>query len=160
MEYDAIAIKTGSQRWLGRTSSVKPGSSFLTIRVRQQSQYATYIARIPSREGDASVWQEVRRLAAWANLWYGWSGSAFVRAYLATADAGAFLPHTREDLLVLLENFLLATVVADLSETLDTRPRWAWVAIEGLLQLLEAYSSLSQGERERVHTHSLHGRFG
>jgi hypothetical protein len=32
MEYDAIAIKTGSQRWLGRTSSVKSGSSFLTIR--------------------------------------------------------------------------------------------------------------------------------
>ena len=101
-------------------------------------QYATYMARIHSREGDPSAWQEVKRLATWANLWYGWSGSAFVRAYLATAGTGAFLPHTREDLLLLLENFLLATVVANLSETLDTRPRWAGIAIVGLLQLLEA----------------------
>jgi maltose alpha-D-glucosyltransferase / alpha-amylase len=101
-------------------------------------QYATYMARIHGREGEASAWQEVKRLAAWANLWYGWSGSAFVRAYLATAGAGAFLPHTRDDLLVLLENFLLATVVANLSKALDTRPRWAWIAIAVLLQLLEA----------------------
>ena len=101
-------------------------------------QYATYMACIHGREDEASAWQEVKRLAAWANLWYGWHGSAFVRAYLATAGTGAFLPHTREDLLILLENFLLATVVANLSEMLDTQPRWAWVAIAGLLQLLEA----------------------
>jgi hypothetical protein len=61
-----------------------------------------------------------------------------VRAYLATAGAGAFLPHIREDFLVLLENFLLATVVANLSEALDTRPQRAWIAIAVLLQLLEA----------------------
>ena len=101
-------------------------------------QYATYMARIHGREGEASAWQEVKHLAAWANLWYGWSGSALVHAYLTTAGAGAFLPHIREDLLVLLENFLLATVVANLSEALDTRPRQAWIAIEVLLQLLEA----------------------
>jgi maltose alpha-D-glucosyltransferase / alpha-amylase len=100
-------------------------------------QYATYMARIHGREGKASAWQEVKRLAAWANLRYGWSGSAFVRSYLATAGAGAFLPSIREDLLVLLENFLLATVIANLSEALDTQPRRAWIAIEVLLQLLE-----------------------
>ena len=33
-------------------------------------------------------------------------------------------------------------MVANLSETLDTRPRWAGVAIAGLLQLLEAPSAL------------------
>jgi hypothetical protein len=105
------------------------------------------MARIHGREGEVSAWQEVKRLAAWAHLWYGWSGSAFVRAYLATAGAGAFLPHIREDLLVLLENFLLATVVANLSETLDTRPRRAWIAIAVLLQFLEAHSALSLRER-------------
>ena len=41
---------------------------------------------------------------------------------LRPRGAGAFLPHTREDFLVLLENVLLATVVANLSETLATRP--------------------------------------
>jgi maltose alpha-D-glucosyltransferase/alpha-amylase len=101
-------------------------------------QYATYIARLHGREGDASAWQEVKRLTARANLWYGWIGSAFVRTYLSTAGTGAFLPPTREDLLVLLENFLLATVLANLRETLDTRPPRAWIAIAGLLQLLEA----------------------
>jgi maltose alpha-D-glucosyltransferase/alpha-amylase len=101
-------------------------------------QYATYMARLHGREGDARAWEEVKHLTAWANLWYGCSGSAFLRAYLETAGAGAFLPHTRADLLILLENFLLATVLANLRETLDTRPRRAWVVIAGLLQLLEA----------------------
>jgi|RhiMethySRZTD1v2_1073278.scaffolds.fasta_scaffold660965_2 hypothetical protein len=110
-------------------------------------QYATYMVRIHGREGDTRAWQEVKHLAAWANLWYGWSGSAFVRAYLATANAGAFLPHIREDFLVLLENFLLATVVANLSEALDTQPRQAWVAIAVLLQLLEAPSALCRRSR-------------
>jgi maltose alpha-D-glucosyltransferase/alpha-amylase len=123
-------------------------------------QYATYMARLHGREGEARTWQEVKRLATWANLWYGWSGSAFVRAYLATAGAGAFLPPTQEDLLVVLENFLMETVIANLKETLDTRPRWAGVTIAGLLQLLEAQSSLSQRESVRVHNHSLHDQFG
>jgi maltose alpha-D-glucosyltransferase/alpha-amylase len=101
-------------------------------------QSATYMARLHGREGDASAWQEVKRLTSWANLWYGCSGSAFMRAYLDTAGAGAFLPSARADLLVLLENFLLATVLASLREMLDTRPQRAWVAIAGLLQLLEA----------------------
>src|SRR5215467_5528325 len=91
------------------------------------------------------------RPAAWANLWYGWSGSAFVRAYLATAGDAAFLPHAREDLLVLLENFLLATVMTNLREMLDARPRQAGVAIAGLLQLLEAHSSLTQWEVKLWH---------
>jgi hypothetical protein len=62
-------------------------------------QYATYMARLHRREGDARPWQEVKRLTAWANLWYGCSGSTFMRAYLDTAGAGAFLPPAREDLL-------------------------------------------------------------
>jgi maltose alpha-D-glucosyltransferase / alpha-amylase len=101
-------------------------------------QYATYMARLSSAEGNASPWQEVKRLEAWARLWYGWSGSAFLHAYLATAATGAFLPHTREALLIVLEHFLLAAVVAELSETLNTRPGRAWIPIAGLLQLLEA----------------------
>ena len=105
-------------------------------------QYATYTARLHAREGEASAWREVKRLTAWAHLWYGWSGSAFVRAYLATAGTEVFLPSTQEDLVVLLENFLLATVVTNLSETLDTRPQWAGVAIAGLLQLLKADRSI------------------
>ena len=96
------------------------------------------MARRNGIEGEASAWQEIKRLEAWANLWHGWSGSAFLHAYLATAAAGAFLPPTREEILILLENFLLAIAVAALSEALNTRPRWAWVAIEGLLQLLDA----------------------
>ena len=101
-------------------------------------QHATYMARRNGIEDEASAWQEVKRREAWANLWHGWSGSASLHAYLATAAAGACLPPTREEILILLENFLLAIAVAALSEALNTRPRWAWIAIEGLLQLLDA----------------------
>jgi maltose alpha-D-glucosyltransferase/alpha-amylase len=123
-------------------------------------QSATYMARLHGRECDARAWQEVKRLTAWAHLWYGWIGSAFLRAYLETAGAGAFLPPTRADLLLLLEHCLLATGVATLSEMLDTRPRQAWVALDGLLHLLEAPSALAPRARDRGHPQRRHDQAG
>jgi maltose alpha-D-glucosyltransferase/alpha-amylase len=110
-------------------------------------QYATYIARLDGSEGTASAWSEVKRHAAWAQLWYGCTGSAFVRAYLATASAGAFLPQRHEALLVLLDHCLLSTVVTTLSALLDTRPQRAGIALAGLLHLLEAQRALAEGEQ-------------
>jgi hypothetical protein len=42
----------------------------------------------------------------------------------------------------------LATGAATLGETLDTRPQRAWVALVGLLSLLEAPSALAHRTRE------------
>jgi maltose alpha-D-glucosyltransferase/alpha-amylase len=111
-------------------------------------QEATIRARLQGSEGDARAEGEGKHLAAWAHLWYGCTGSAFLRAYLATASTGTFLPQRREELLVLLEHCLLATGVATLGETLDTRPQRAWVALVGLLSLLEAPSALAHRARE------------
>jgi maltose alpha-D-glucosyltransferase / alpha-amylase len=110
-------------------------------------QEATLRARLYGSEEDARAWREAKRLAAWAHLWYGCTGSAFLRAYLATTGAGAFLPQAHDELLVLLEHCLLATGVATLDETLDTRPQRAWVALSGLLSLLEAPSALAHRAR-------------
>jgi hypothetical protein len=70
-----------------------------------------------------------------------------VRAYLATASAGAFLPQRHEALLVLLDHCLLSTVVTTLSALLDTRPQRAGIALAGLLHLLEAQRALAEGEQ-------------
>jgi maltose alpha-D-glucosyltransferase/alpha-amylase len=110
-------------------------------------QEATLRARLYGSEDDARAWREAKRLAAWAQLWYGCTGSAFLRAYLATARTGTFLPQAHAELLVVLEHYLLATGMATLSATLDTRPPRAWVALGGLRHLLEAPSALApQGQ--------------
>jgi maltose alpha-D-glucosyltransferase/alpha-amylase len=106
-------------------------------------QEATARARFHGSAGDARAWGEAKRLAAWAQLWYGCTGHAFLRTYLATASPGTFLPQTHEDLLIVLEHYLLATGVATLSETLATCPQRAWVALDGLRHLLEAPSTFA-----------------
>ena len=96
------------------------------------------MARLNSVADAGSAWPEVKRLEAWAYLWYEWSGSAFLHAYLTTAAAGTFLPPTREEVRIVLEHCLLATGVAALHEALTTRPRWTWIAIDGLLHFVQA----------------------
>jgi maltose alpha-D-glucosyltransferase/alpha-amylase len=110
-------------------------------------QEASILARLHGSADDARAWEKVTRLAAWAHLWYGYTGSAFLRAYLATASAGAFLPPQRDELLVLLEHCLLATGVATLSERLDNHPQRAWVTLVSLRHLLEAPSALAPKAR-------------
>jgi maltose alpha-D-glucosyltransferase/alpha-amylase len=78
-------------------------------------------ARLLGSAEDARAWGEGQRLASWAQLWYGCTGSAFLRAYLATASTGTFLPQRRAELLVLLEHCLL--------NASNERLRFPWQAV-------------------------------
>jgi maltose alpha-D-glucosyltransferase/alpha-amylase len=74
----------------------------------------------------------------WTRLWYLWVSAAFMKAYVAVASQGAFLPRTREDLQVLLDAYLLEKALYELSYELNSRPDWVQVPLQGILDLLEA----------------------
>src|SRR5262249_18730000 len=76
-------------------------------------------------------------LAPWARFWYVWVSVAFVKAYLATAGTGAFLPAPEEGLGALLDFYLLKRAVNELRYELNRGPERVYVPVLGLLQILQ-----------------------
>jgi maltose alpha-D-glucosyltransferase/alpha-amylase len=81
--------------------------------------------------------EDVPRLAPWANFWYLWVGSAFLKSYLATSEGAAHLPRTPQELEVLLGSFLLEHTVHELAFHLLNRPEWVGVSLRGLAPFLD-----------------------
>jgi maltose alpha-D-glucosyltransferase/alpha-amylase len=81
---------------------------------------------------------DVTSLEPWADCWNGWVASAFLHGYLAVAKEGSFLPHTREELEVLLDVYLLEKAIYELGYELNNRPDWVKLPLLGILSLMEA----------------------
>jgi maltose alpha-D-glucosyltransferase/alpha-amylase len=70
-------------------------------------------------------------------LWFTWSAAAFLRAYVAQAAGGGFLPQDEHDLGILLDAYLLEKAIYELGYELNNRPDWVQIPLEGILHLLE-----------------------
>jgi len=75
--------------------------------------------------------------ARWLTVWYIWNSAAYLKAYLAEASRGSFLPNRRENLETLLEAHLLEKAVYELGYELNNRPEWVCIPLEGILQLID-----------------------
>lgn len=73
-------------------------------------------------------------LSAWGQAWYEWVSSAFVEAYLDTADGASFLPSANPDFI--LEIFLLEKVFYELKYELNNRPGWVHIPLTGLADII------------------------
>jgi maltose alpha-D-glucosyltransferase / alpha-amylase len=73
---------------------------------------------------------------AWLDVWYLWSAASYLKAYLAEASQGRFLPDHRDELQTLLCGYLLEEAVHELGFELNNRPDWVRIPLEGILQLL------------------------
>jgi maltose alpha-D-glucosyltransferase / alpha-amylase len=82
--------------------------------------------------------EDLSSLEPWARLWNLWVSSAFLKAYLAVASQGSFLPRARGELQVLLDTYLLGKSVYQLGYELNNRPDWVRIPLKGILQLVEA----------------------
>jgi maltose alpha-D-glucosyltransferase/alpha-amylase len=77
------------------------------------------------------------RLAVWADVWQQWASAAFLAQYLRTAEGAAFLPRDRNQLAQLLDGFVLAKALYELSYELNNRPDWVQIPLAGVLRLLK-----------------------
>jgi len=71
-----------------------------------------------------------------ANLWHGWVGKVYVKAYLEAVAEAPFLPKTREELELLLELYILEKAVYELGYELNNRPEWLRIPIRGVLRMM------------------------
>ena len=81
--------------------------------------------------------EDVERLEPWARYWYGSVAAVFLSGYLRAAAAGRFLPSSQEELMLLLDVFLLEKALYELGYELNNRPDWALLPLRGIRQLLE-----------------------
>ncbi len=80
---------------------------------------------------------ELPSLMPWARFWYLLAGAIFLRAYLDVARGTALLPDSREELVILLDAFLLEKATYELAYELNNRPDWVYVPLQGINHLLD-----------------------
>jgi maltose alpha-D-glucosyltransferase/alpha-amylase len=97
--------------------------------------YAAFVAldRTPAARTDNPAGFET-----WAETWYRWAASAFLRGYMQAAAGAAYMPRGRDELRLLLDALVLEKAVYELGYELNNRPAWAGVPLRGILQLLAA----------------------
>jgi maltose alpha-D-glucosyltransferase/alpha-amylase len=95
--------------------------------------YAAYAALFAHTAGRAG---ELERVEPWAHAWERWTGAAFLKGYLAIADAAPFLPADPVQRATLLDLFLLDKAVYELNYELNNRPDWTRIPLRGLSEWL------------------------
>ncbi|HKI86187.1 MAG TPA: putative maltokinase, partial [Thermoanaerobaculia bacterium] len=87
---------------------------------------------------DSGVLSPAQRPAGehWADYWSHWNGAAFLGAYLETMGRAPLLPANDDDLVNLLDIFLLDKALYELRYELDHRPTWLRVPLASFARLL------------------------
>jgi maltose alpha-D-glucosyltransferase/alpha-amylase len=79
--------------------------------------------------------EDIALLEPWANLWFTWASTAFVRSYQEHSSGAVYLPDSADDFEGLLANFLLERALRELAIELDVRPAWALISLQAIVQL-------------------------
>jgi maltose alpha-D-glucosyltransferase/alpha-amylase len=100
--------------------------------------YAPHAILLDAAPGVAVRSGDVAALDRAATFWQTWASAAFLRAYIATAAPGGFVPSAPEEFSLLLDVYLLEKALYELGYELNNRPDWLRIPLRGILQLIEA----------------------
>ena len=98
--------------------------------------YAPYAVVHGQSQGSVIRSEDIGALENAARFWHREVSAAFLRAFLAESGAAAHLPHTREELRVLLDAYLLEKALYEIAYELNNRPEWVNIPLRGVLDLL------------------------
>lgn len=98
--------------------------------------YAAYMALFSELDSGMVHQEDIPILESLTNLWYLWVCVAFLKGYRDVAAEGKFLPQTQEELLVLMDAYLLEKAIYELGYELNNRPDWVSIPLQGIQQLL------------------------
>jgi len=102
------------------------------LRSFHYAAYAPLLQGAAARPSDAAL----RPLGLWAFYWQKWVSATFLKAYLEISQGAPFIPQSREELVLLLDTYLLDKAVYELGYELNNRPSWVQIPLEGISQLL------------------------
>ncbi|HEX3354101.1 MAG TPA: putative maltokinase [Terriglobales bacterium] len=99
--------------------------------------YAAYAPLLQSSSASGTADQNLQVLAGAASYWQRWVSATFLKTYLEVARGAQFIPESKEELVILLDAFLLDKAVYELGYELNNRPSWVRIPLDGITQLLE-----------------------
>jgi maltose alpha-D-glucosyltransferase / alpha-amylase len=99
--------------------------------------YASHAAMSGARRESWLPSAQSSEAASWLAVWYLWSAASYLKAYLAHASSGEFLPARPEELEALLNGYILEKAVYELGYELNNRPGWVPIPLEGILHSLQ-----------------------
>ena len=99
--------------------------------------YAAYSVLFEQRDGGLICSEEIDVYRRGTDVWTACVSALFLRAYLAVAASGHFLPETMDQVQLLLDLYLLEKAIYELGYELNHRPDWIVIPLEGIRRLLE-----------------------
>ncbi len=76
------------------------------------------------------------QLEGWSRVWRTWSERRFLRTYEATIVGSGILSDTAEEMSVMLGVLVMEKALYEVAYEIDTRPTWAHLPLEGILECL------------------------
>ncbi len=99
--------------------------------------YIAYSALFKQLELGTLQEEGLSALEPWTGFWHRWVSAVFLQAYLKLLGPSELLPHSPEQLSVLLNAHLLEKAIYEIGYELNNRPEWVKIPIRGILGLLE-----------------------
>jgi trehalose synthase-fused probable maltokinase len=99
--------------------------------------YAAFASLLGGKlSGGATSAKGPQVLETWANRWWEWMSSCFLRTYLRTSGRACYIPRSRKDLSRLLDFHLLEKAIYELNYELNNRPAWVGIPLRGIASIL------------------------
>ncbi len=98
--------------------------------------YAVYSSLFAQKEQGLAHAEDIPYLEYWANFWYMWVSRIFLGAYQEVSAPGGFLPESGQEMVDLLDIYLLEKAVYELGYELNNRPDWVKIPLKGINQIL------------------------
>jgi maltose alpha-D-glucosyltransferase / alpha-amylase len=100
--------------------------------------YAAQSAMLKQGELGTFRTEDLAGLEPWTRFWHFWMSVIFLQSYLQVVGKTDLLPHSKEELSVLLQTHLLERALFETAYEQFHRPDWMKIAVKGLVQLLES----------------------
>ena len=98
-----------------------------------------YAAQFSTRQAEMAVQGAgTDHLRGWAQAWYLWTSSAYLRAYFDEIAEAGIIAEDPEETRFLLDTFMLDKALYELAYELDNRPSWVDIPLLSILDLLNA----------------------
>ena len=84
---------------------------------------------VPSREAHP-------QLEMWAQVWYRWVSTSFLKEYLTASAAAPYLPQQADQFRILLAAYMTERALIEIEYELEQRPAWIRIPVHGILEQL------------------------
>lgn len=128
LDFHGDPSRSYSERRLKRSALVDIAGMIRSI------YYVAYEGFIINNGSDA---QEKEKLLPFVHAWIHYVSGFFLHAYYQTIGGTHIIPDNRDDLRMMLENYILEKMVYSLHYELNRRPEWAVVPLRAIRTLIE-----------------------